>query len=290
MDIKILELDHSLSEIELINFNPDIVYVAGWGNPFYNKLAKKYRDQNIPVVCGMDNHWLGTLRQRIGCFLAPLIIHNKFSHIWVPGLLQYSFAQRLGFKTNQILKNLYVADSNSTVTSPVFQKRFLFFGRLVDHKGVDVLLKAYSDLRESGCDWNLEFIGNGPFEDQIKASEGCTIRPFMQPDKLREELKKGGVFILPSKYEAWGVAIQEAALSGMPIIGTHESGATTQFLINGYNGFKIHGSDANNLFKAMKKISCLKDNELNLMAQRSLSLGKTITPELWVNELLSVIK
>ena len=48
--------------------------------------------------------------------------------------------------------------------------------------------------------------------------------------------------MLPSLYEAWGVVVHEAALAGMPIITTQETGASSEFVIDNYT-FEIGGKN-----------------------------------------------
>ncbi|MBK9192930.1 MAG: hypothetical protein IPM77_16325 [Crocinitomicaceae bacterium] len=46
------------------DFNPDILVCSGWIDKGYLKIAKSF-SKKIPVVVSLDNHWKGTLKQRI---------------------------------------------------------------------------------------------------------------------------------------------------------------------------------------------------------------------------------
>ncbi len=287
---RIFNLGSAIND-ELHKFRPDIVYVSGWGNKTYNALAKNYRKQGIPVICGLDNQWLGTIRQKAGTFIAKAWLQKQFSHVWIPGMYQYEFAKHLGFKNNQILTNLYVADTEMLLPKTIsINRRFIFLGRLVKHKGIDVLLNAFGELKHEFPASEMVLIGGGELKTKYQRMSGLTHLSFVAPDKLPEILTEGGIFVLPSRYEAWGVALHEAAAAGMPLISTHQCGAASHFIIHGYNGYKVNGGNVQELRQAMATMLNKSDEDLLQMAQRSRELAKTITQEMWCYQLLSVLK
>src|ERR1700752_4759245 len=75
--------------------NPDILYVTGWLDPAYLKIARYFHKRGLPAICTLDNQWSGTLRQWIGSWVSPLYLKTKFTHMGVPGLYQFEFARRL---------------------------------------------------------------------------------------------------------------------------------------------------------------------------------------------------
>ena len=48
----------------LNDWQPDLIYIAGWGDNVYNHFAQKWI-KKIPVIIGMDNPWKNTLKQRL---------------------------------------------------------------------------------------------------------------------------------------------------------------------------------------------------------------------------------
>src|SRR5690554_8171443 len=58
----------------------------------------------------MDNHWLGGPKQQLMRVLAPWVLHRSFSHAWVPGSPQKTYALKLGFKAERIQTGFYSAD------------------------------------------------------------------------------------------------------------------------------------------------------------------------------------
>lgn len=271
-------------------------YCAGWADKDYLKIAQTLKQNNKSVIVGMDNHWKGNLKQKIASFLGKVYLKKYFTHIWIPGLYQFPFAQRLGFSNDRILKGLYVADHDSFDLGKAdslnnsFNKRFVFIGRLVGHKGVNNLIKAFQSVCDQLPDWKLEIIGNGELKNSIPSHPQFVHHAFIDPTELPKFLKQGGVFVLPSTYEAWGVVLHEAVCAGMPVISTYETGATTAFLEDGHNGFIYNSSSINDLASIFLKIAQGSESKLLTMSKNSLELSNRITKVHWANSLYNTFK
>ncbi|WP_370390820.1 glycosyltransferase [uncultured Winogradskyella sp.] len=265
-------------------FAPDVIYVSGWTNKRYLNLALAYKLQNVPVVLGMDNHWLGTLKQRLAGLLSPWLVKKYVTHIWVPGLPQYRFAQQLGFRPKHILTGLYCADDSlfKSIAQEEHQRQLLFVGRVVEHKGVKVLFRAVEELIAEGAfDIQLHIIGNGPLVHLIPKHPNVMHTPFMAPEALTEAMSNAGTFILPSLYEAWGVVVHEAALAGLPIISTYQCGAASEFVINGFNGYRYDAKDVDALKHIIRQVAQQSAAAYVAMSQNSRHLGGHHTLEDW---------
>ncbi|OHX64934.1 glycosyltransferase [Flammeovirga pacifica] len=287
--INIFNVDQ-LNYDQIINIHYDLIYTAGWNNKSFLKVNKFFKSKQIPTVMGMDNQWFGSIKQKVAEIAAPFYLQKYFSKIWVSGLYQFPYAQRLGFSNNEIVTGLYCADDSIfNQQKTIINKRFVFIGRLVKEKGLDNLIDSFLKISNKCPDWTLEIIGNGPLKDLIPTNHP-QIRhiPFIHPNDLQQFLSEGGVFTLPSIYEPWGVVIHEAVLMGMPIISTYESGATTTFVENGYNGFLFNAKDKHKLTNSLLKMIKLSVNDLLLFSKRSLELSKRIESNIWANKIYNL--
>jgi glycosyltransferase involved in cell wall biosynthesis len=150
------------------------------------------------------------------------------------------------------------------------------------------LWNAFMDLqKEAPNDWELWCFGTG----DVSPINHPKIKHFgfVQPSELPRYIKDTGVFVLPSRFEPWGVVVHEFAAAGFPIICTDEVGTRTSFTENNLNGYIYKSGDINQLKEVMKKIMNHSDKELFSMAEVSVEKAKQITPEKWANTLLSVI-
>lgn len=291
---------HDFNDQQLIKkiqeFNPDLIVCSGWMDKGYLAVAKSFR-KKIPVVLSLDNHWNGTLKQRIACLVSPVYLKRIFTHAWVPGKPQAAYASRLGFGKN-ILLNYYCADTN--LFQAVFDKtidakrknfphKFLYVARYVEHKGIFELWQAFAELvQETNCDWELLCIGTGDQWEHRMIHERIQHIGFVQPADLEKYIAQSGVYILPSKFEPWGVTVQEFAVAGFPLLLSTAVGARTKYLEK--NGFDFEPGNKDELKNAMKKIISQSNADLIQMAEQSHALGISVTPALWSNQLLTLIQ
>lgn len=301
--VKVYERNE-MSEIDLVqlaeSLNPDLLYVTGWLDKSYLKVAKTMRSRGVKVVCALDNHWRGDLRQKIACLISPFFLKNRFSHIWVPGLYQYEFARRLGFPREKVLTGMYSADTPGF--SKVFHealskkernypKTLLFVGRLVEVKGIKEMVRAFVQINQHfEKKWHLKIVGTGDLGEKELSGENVSIHDFVQPEELPGLASDAGAFILPSRSEPWGVVLHEFAAAGLPLIASNACGAATAFLKPGYNGFSHVAGDEGSILKALKSLMALSDSELLKMGKRSHQLSKQITAGTWAATLHQIAR
>lgn len=275
----------------------DLVVCSGWQDKGYLQIASILRKKGVPVVAGIDTQWKGSLRQHVASIFG-FYLKRYFSHAWVAGSNQFEFARRLGFKKKEIIFDLYSADTaffNAAYSTCKKDKeiryphRFLFVGRLEKVKAVDLLADAWANLAEKKKDWELVFIGNGSLKDSLQKQRGITVKDFMQPDFLKQEVRDAGCFILPSRGDAWGVVIHEFTAAGLPLVCSDVCGAAQSFLIHGLNGFCFESETVESLTKQMLNIIESSDEVLCKMSEHSHELAQRITPATSAANLLSIL-
>jgi len=106
--------------------------------------------------------------------------------------------------------------------------RFVFAGRLVDWKAVDLLLEAFARVTTPA---KLAVIGSGPeqprLEQQAKAlgiGERVTFHGWQAQPDAAKLLQAADVFVLPSLFECGGAVVLEAMATALPVIATDWGG------------------------------------------------------------------
>lgn len=284
-----------LSLVESIN--PQIIVCSGWVDKSYLYVCKIFKKKAITVLT-LDNQWRGDLKQRFASLISPFYLLKRFSNCWVPGSLQFEYALKLGFKKESILSGFYSCDfdlfykqylANKAEKQKCFPKRFIFVGRYYEFKGIKDLWKAFIELQtEDPSEWELWCLGTGDIEpvkhDKIKHFG------FIQPKDLPKFIKETGVFVLPSHFEPWGVVVHEYAAAGFPIICSDEVGARGAFVEENVNGYIYRAGDVNQLKVQLKKMMTLGDDKLLEMGQKSIEKAKQITPGIWADTLMKLLK
>ena len=93
------------------------------------------------------------------------------------------------------------------------------------------------------------------------------------------------VFVLPSKFEPWGVVLHEIVTSGMPILVSDQVGSIHTFLNNNVNGMSFSYFKKEDFKNKLLKFMHLSDQELLKMGEESVLLSKKKTPAKWVETL-----
>lgn len=278
--------------------NPDAVYLTGWMDKAYLNIGKIFKQKGKPVICALDNQWHGNIRQRLACLMSPLFLKPKVTEVWVPGKYQYTYARKLGFKPAKIHTGVYAADTaafekifeaTQQAKSQHFPKKLLFVGRFVPVKGLQELIPAFQQLRKEGFDWELELVGTGEMKAELQNIPGITLRDFVQPAELPELARNAGVFVLPSRFEPWGVVLHEFAAAGMPIVASDACGAATAFLKDGENGYLHIAGNQESLTNALRKIMQSSTEQLIQMGEISVSLSRTLSPKTWAATLNKIV-
>ncbi|WP_290844208.1 glycosyltransferase family 4 protein, partial [Henriciella sp.] len=164
---------------------------------------------------------------------------------------------------------------------------FLYVGRYVREKGIDTLAEAYRRYKNNvSAPWRLVCAGAGPLENTL-SEVGAENLGFVQPEQLPYFMRNAAAFVLPSRYEPWGVVAQEAAASGLPLLLSDEVGAGVHLLRDGLNGFKHPPGDAKALGDCLSRLHQTKKEKISLMGQHSKSLSQQYTPEHWANTFAS---
>ncbi len=278
---------------------PAAIVVSGWKDKKYLRIASKAKKKyGIPIICSMDNQWKGTFRQYMATAVAPFYLTSLFDYMWVPGMFQYEFVRRMGFRREQVKLGYYCADltrfspSKSVLTDQVdIPHRFLYVGRFLPIKGTDLFGKAIGNLcRSMDHDWKFDFVGKGPLREAIPELPAVNVYDFMQPEELAEFAAQGGVFVLPSISDQWGVVIHEFTALGYPMIVSDMVGAIAAFIREGYNGFIFPTQKVEELENALKKMIQLSPSTRLQMSERSKALSTAINHDMWVHALLTMMK
>jgi glycosyltransferase involved in cell wall biosynthesis len=137
-------------------------------------------------------------------------------------------------------------------------------GRLVSQKDYPTLLSAFSSVLKSMPNIDLYVVGEGYLQkDLIELSKSLGIKGQVhwigKTEYIKEFLSKIDLFILPSKYEGFGLVLLEAMVAKKPVIAANNS-AIPEVLGKTYEGLFSTG-DANALAQQIKTV--ITDNSFS---------------------------
>lgn len=119
-------------------------------------------------------------------------------------------------------------------------KVILSVGRIIHLKGFDLLLDAYAETNNPA--WGLYIVG-GIVNEELqtiilqKGIKNVYFIDFILPDELRKYYEAADIFVLPTRYDPWGLVVNEAMAAGLPVITTFACGAGTEMVRSNKTGY-----------------------------------------------------
>mgnify|MGYP000866137409 FL=1 len=140
---------------------------------------------------------------------------------------------------------------------------FLSSNRFIPKKNLFRLAQAYAKYRGRVPDpWDLVLLGDGELMPQVERSirelrlQDCVVLPgFRQYDELPVYYALAGCYIQASTSEQWGLVVNEAMASGLPVLVSKACGCCEALVQEGQNGFSFDPLSVDEMAEKMRMIS-----------------------------------
>ena len=241
--------------------NPDAV--IGFTHAMYVPLSVAMIGISVPLLASehivpayYEHRKLEFLLLRVSSYLV-----DKFSVLsaQIGALYPASVRSKMVVLPNAVVPANNLADAEA---KGVKTKVILNVGRLVDFKDQKTLIDAFALLAEKYSDWNLRIIGEGELrvslEKQI-ASYRLENRIFLPGncDKIEVEYESAQIFVVPSKYEGFGLVTAEASSHCLPCVGYRDCPGTNELIKHGVTGILVGPENRIiNLASAIESLIC----------------------------------
>jgi glycosyltransferase involved in cell wall biosynthesis len=152
------------------------------------------------------------------------------------------------------------------------QLRFLFFGRLILHKGIREFIDAARLLRPTLPDARFQLLGNpdpgnptSVSDQELKSwIDDGIVEHLGEHRDVRPFIAQSSVVVLPTYREGMSRALLEGAAMGKPLIGTDVAGSR-ELIEDGATGLLCKARHAGSLAAAMKRIAEIPREQLTAM-------------------------
>lgn len=271
----------------------DIIHAQSslWGGISAAYIAEKY---NIPLV--ITEHSSVERGPYVKKSYIPFICdsYKKAQKVITVGNgLKNEIESLSGRQDIEVIGNL-VDLSKFTIKKRIKNEKFIFFSLafLEGEKGFDTLIKSFAK-KFKDKEAVLYIGGDGSQRAWLEAltvengvKDQIIFLGALSRDDVSKWMNKCDCFVLPSRYETFGVVYIEALASGRPVIGALNGGA--EDIINNLNGYLIPIDDIDIL--AEKMIEVYDNIESYDEEKIRIDCLKRFSPKVIVNKIISVYK
>jgi 1,2-diacylglycerol 3-alpha-glucosyltransferase len=283
--------------------SPDIVAINGWNN-FGSLIAVDCCIRHgIPMVVMAESAqqdeartgWKEMVKRQIVALYSAALVGGQ-RHI--DYLLELGMSRDRIFTGYDVVDNRYFCQKAEEVRNQMSEVRqkyalpenyFLASARFVEKKNLPKLIEAYAEYRrgsEATCNvlWDLVLLGDGPLRETLNSQlarltlqRHVHLPGFKQYDELPIYYGLAKAFVHASTTEQWGLVVNEAIASSLPVIVSNHCGCAPE-LVNG-NGFRFDPRDAHELAARLLELASLSDNERNHLGDNSYRIAANFAPE-----------
>jgi 1,2-diacylglycerol 3-alpha-glucosyltransferase len=262
----------------LDRFNPAAVVVPGWASPAAWAAMHWCARRGVSMVCMSESTawdeppsgWKLALKRRLV---------RRFSSALVGGRHHVDYLVQLGLPADRIFFGYdavdnahFTASADAIRANPDDARRthqlpanyFLASARFIEKKNLERLLDAYARYRtHAGAQaWSLVLLGDGPLRPTLERKRAALglgnhlLMPgFRQYAELPSYYALAGAFIHASTVEPWGLVVNEAAASGLPLLVSNRCGCAPELVRDGANGFTFEPLDIDTLAELMARVA-----------------------------------
>jgi 1,2-diacylglycerol 3-alpha-glucosyltransferase len=273
---------------------PSAVCVNGWALPGSIDCMRWCAETSTPAILMSESNredarrskWKESIKGRLLALCASALVGGD-SH--------EQYLRSLGFPPNLIFRGYDAIDNHhfyrgaeAARACPDVARRkcclpanyFLMCSRLEEKKNIEGVLGAFAQYTQAHGknSWKLVILGSGSLETKIKdriRALGIAGEVILAGPKSYRELPTyyglARAFVHGSTTEQWGLVVNEAMASGLPVLVSDKCGCARQLVVDGMNGFKYSPYDSSQLTKLMLHMTSAVD-ELPKMGETSLAI------------------
>ncbi len=174
-----------------------------------------------------------------------------------------------------VVDNDFFANPRGIVKEDLPSPYLLCVSRMIEEKNLFSLIESFANFKKKNqSNLKLMIIGSGPLENKIKEFiyslniSDIVIKEFIQNNLLPDLYANAKALILPSIKDTWGLVVNEAMASGIPVIVSDRCGCCDDLVINEVNGWVIKPT-IDGIYNALIMLSGSSEGKLKEMGNMS---------------------
>ena len=288
----------------------DAVAIPGWSGEAAIAALRWCAESGTLAILMSESAALDQPRMRWREWIKQRIV-SLYSSALVGGQRHIDYLVALGMPRDRIFTGYDVVDNEyfrqkaeeiRFQRSEVRQKYwlpknyFLASARFIEKKNLPTLIRAYAEYRQRSevrsqsaasdvnAPWDLVLLGDGPLKtdlcrliSDLRLHHDVHLPGFRQYDELPAYYALANAFVHASTTEQWGLVVNEAIASGLPVIVSDRCGCVPE-LVQG-NGFTFDPMDERELASLLFKMSVLSNDERTRLGDASCSIAANFAPQ-----------
>jgi glycosyltransferase involved in cell wall biosynthesis len=267
---------------KLDDLNPDVVMAGAIAFTSGAAAVDWAKRRHKAVVIFDDSKKEDVKRNRIVDTIKKII----YSHVdavfcpsadWLDTYTYWGFRKQAVFYGVDVVDNAFWQANEVEKRLELPEKYLLAVGRQIERKNFRTLIEAFIQLTDNGQNTGVSLLlaGEGTerssLEKSIPEKYRSIVRfyPFQDQTALRVMYRHALAFILPSRSDQWGLVVNEAMASGLPVIVSRRCGCANSLVVEGENGFVFSPENRQELISCMEKI--IKRSQESLSGMRAKS-------------------
>jgi 1,2-diacylglycerol 3-alpha-glucosyltransferase len=159
--------------------------------------------------------------------------------------------------------------------------------RFIEKKNLPTLIRAYGKYRhraQANAPWDLVLLGEGPLRETLNAQLSTLnlqhhvhLPGFKQYDELPVYYALAKAFVHASTNEQWGLVVNEAVASGLPVIVSNRCGCVPELVAD--NGFTFDPLNEDELTARLIEMASLSREDLEHFGDASCRIAAPFAPD-----------
>jgi N-acetyl-alpha-D-glucosaminyl L-malate synthase BshA len=280
MQLNFAMLENAITIVQNNKF--DIIHAHDWLVAYTARVLKKSFD--IPLITTIHateygrNNGIHTEMQRTISNVENWLV-NESDHVIVNSsymkneLLSIFNVQesKISIVSNGVDLNKFdnvFADTEFRKNYAANNEKIVFFvGRLVNEKGVNILLEAIPKILSNYNDVKFVIAGKGPclnnlidLSRELNINDRVYFTGFVSEEVLLKLYKCSEIVVFPSLYEPFGLVALEGMVAGIPVV-VSDTGGLREIVNHKEDGMKFYSGNSNSLADCILEL--LKDENLS---------------------------
>ena len=238
---------------KLDELKPEAIAIAGYASPDARACLAWAEKNNARAILMSETRECDAPRNWVKEFFKSRLLRSVDGAL-VGGESHLLYLAKLGLKNIQIGYNVVDNENFKGALPKTIPPVLLASNRFIPRKNLKALLEAFMSA-EISTKWSLCLLGDGDERESLEEISGDfqTCAPWDSADKkpgiflpgfqqyadLSKFYATASAFIHPALSEPWGLVINEAMASGLPILSSKNVGAAEELVDHRENGWKF---------------------------------------------------